>query len=59
MAIGLFSLCRLTWTWSVSAEVFGLNNLFIALLMILTVDMDITDKAQPTKIVRVSNLVAY
>jgi hypothetical protein len=54
MAIGLFSLCRLTWTWSVSAEVFGLNNLFIALLMILTVNMDSIDKAQPSKVVQVS-----
>lgn len=56
MAIGLFSLCRLTWTWSVSAEVFGLNNLFIALLMILTVSMDSIDKAQPSKVVRVGEI---
>ena len=37
LTTGLFALSRLTWTWSVSAEVFGLNNLFVAVLMLLAI----------------------
>ncbi|XP_053553306.1 transmembrane protein 260 [Bombina bombina] len=37
LASGLFSFSRLTWQWSTAAEVFSLNNLFVALLMALTV----------------------
>ncbi|KAK2182241.1 hypothetical protein NP493_359g00020 [Ridgeia piscesae] len=37
LTTGLFALSRLTWTWSVTAEVFGLNNLFVAVLMLLVV----------------------
>ncbi|XP_052275598.1 transmembrane protein 260-like isoform X2 [Dreissena polymorpha] len=33
----LWSFCKLTWTWSVSAEVFGLNNLCVASLLYLMV----------------------
>ena len=32
---------RLTWTWSVSAEVFGLNNLFTVLLVSQLVHIDL------------------
>ena len=37
LTTGLFALSKLTWTWSVSAEVFGLNNLFVAVLMLLAI----------------------
>jgi len=40
LAVGIFSFNKLTWNWSVSAEVFGLNNLFTALLMSSVVDID-------------------
>ncbi|CAG5114902.1 unnamed protein product [Candidula unifasciata] len=36
----LFSFSRLTWTWSVSAEVFSLNNLLVACLMLVAVKFD-------------------
>ncbi|XP_053331401.1 transmembrane protein 260 [Spea bombifrons] len=38
LASGLFSFSRLTWQWSIAAEVFSLNNMFVALLMALTVE---------------------
>ncbi|XP_071079220.1 protein O-mannosyl-transferase TMEM260-like [Haliotis cracherodii] len=37
LAVAVFSFSRLTWTWAVTAEVFALNNLFVALLMMLAV----------------------
>lgn len=43
LTLGLFSINKLTWTWSVSAEVFGLNNLFIALLMFIAVMFESSD----------------
>ncbi|BFZ12455.1 hypothetical protein BsWGS_15494 [Bradybaena similaris] len=36
----MFSLSRLTWSWSVSAEVFSLNNLLVASLMLAAVKFD-------------------
>ncbi|NWI99981.1 TM260 protein, partial [Crypturellus undulatus] len=36
LAAGVFSFSRLTWQWSIAAEVFSLNNLFVGLLMALT-----------------------
>ena len=36
-AAGLFAFSSLTWRWSVAAEVFALNNFFIALLLYLSV----------------------
>ncbi|XP_073442045.1 protein O-mannosyl-transferase TMEM260 isoform X2 [Dendrobates tinctorius] len=38
LAAGLYSFSRLTWQWSIAAEVFSLNNLFVAMLMALTVE---------------------
>ncbi|XP_031808493.1 transmembrane protein 260 isoform X2 [Sarcophilus harrisii] len=35
LAAGVFSFSRLTWQWSIAAEVFSLNNLFVGLLMAL------------------------
>ncbi|MEE6494143.1 hypothetical protein FKM82_017032 [Ascaphus truei] len=40
LASGLFSFSRLTWQWSIAAEVFSLNNLFVALLMALVVQYE-------------------
>uniref|UniRef100_A0A8C6PJR6 Transmembrane protein 260 n=1 Tax=Nothobranchius furzeri TaxID=105023 RepID=A0A8C6PJR6_NOTFU len=36
LAAGLFAVSRLSWQWSMVAEVFSLNNLFIGLLFFLT-----------------------
>jgi len=41
LAVGVFAFNKLTWNWSVSAEVFGLNNLFAALLVSQVVDIDV------------------
>uniref|UniRef100_A0A6I8SSY6 Transmembrane protein 260 n=1 Tax=Xenopus tropicalis TaxID=8364 RepID=A0A6I8SSY6_XENTR len=46
LASGLFSFSRLTWHWSIAAEVFSLNNLFVGLLMALTVGFE---EAKTTK----------
>nr|XP_032811929.1 transmembrane protein 260 isoform X1 [Petromyzon marinus]XP_032811931.1 transmembrane protein 260 isoform X1 [Petromyzon marinus]XP_032811932.1 transmembrane protein 260 isoform X1 [Petromyzon marinus]XP_032811933.1 transmembrane protein 260 isoform X1 [Petromyzon marinus]XP_032811934.1 transmembrane protein 260 isoform X1 [Petromyzon marinus] len=35
LAAGLFAFSRLTWHWAVAAEVFSLNNLLVALLVLL------------------------
>ncbi|GAB5572883.1 transmembrane protein 260 isoform X3 [Prionailurus iriomotensis] len=40
LAAGVFSFSRLTWHWSIAAEVFSLNNLFVGLLMALTVHFE-------------------
>ncbi|KAL7992766.1 hypothetical protein Chor_017022 [Crotalus horridus] len=36
----MFSFSRLTWQWSITAEVFSLNNLFVGLLMALSVQFE-------------------
>ena len=41
-ALALFSLSGLSWTWSVTAEVFGLNNLFVGALILVAVIFDNT-----------------
>jgi len=46
LAVGVFAFNKLTWSWSVSAEVFGLNNLFAALLMSQVVDFDLMSADQ-------------
>ncbi|CAC5390689.1 Transmembrane protein 260 [Mytilus coruscus] len=38
LAVGLWCWCKLTWTWSITSEVFSLNNLFITIIMKLSVD---------------------
>uniref|UniRef100_A0A8D0GBN4 Transmembrane protein 260 n=1 Tax=Sphenodon punctatus TaxID=8508 RepID=A0A8D0GBN4_SPHPU len=40
LAAGVFAFSRLTWHWSTAAEVFSLNNLFVGLLMALTVHFE-------------------
>lgn len=42
----MFSFSRLTWQWSIAAEVFSLNNLFVGLLMALTVHFEEATTAQ-------------
>lgn len=37
LAGGLFAVSKLSWQWSMVAEVFTLNNLFVGLLFFLTV----------------------
>ncbi|XP_026967148.1 protein O-mannosyl-transferase TMEM260 isoform X2 [Sagmatias obliquidens] len=46
LAAGVFSFSRLTWQWSIAAEVFSLNNLFVGLLMALTVHFEEATTAQ-------------
>lgn len=36
LAGGMFAVSRLTWQWSMVAEVFTLNNVFVGLLFFLT-----------------------
>ena len=43
LAVGLFSINKLTWTWSIGAEVFCLNNVFIGALMCLAVVFEVDD----------------
>ncbi|KAI0234820.1 Transmembrane protein 260 [Lamellibrachia satsuma] len=53
LTTSLFALSKLTWTWSVTAEVFGLNNLFVAVLMLLVVlfESAISDPRKMSKLV--------
>ena len=40
--------CNLTWTWSASAEVFGLNNFFtVSLIYLMAVFQDTTEEKKP------------
>ncbi|XP_059210076.1 transmembrane protein 260 [Centropristis striata] len=53
LAGGLFAVSRLTWQWSVVAEVFALNNLFVGLLFFLTASFHCAENAtQRRKIAR-------
>ncbi|GFO34861.1 transmembrane protein 260, partial [Plakobranchus ocellatus] len=40
LGVAMFSLSRLVWVWSCVAEVFSLNNLMLALLMLTAVHFD-------------------
>lgn len=46
LAAGVFSFSRLTWQWSIAAEVFSLNNLFVGLLLALTVRFEEASTAE-------------
>ncbi|XP_025053726.1 transmembrane protein 260 [Alligator sinensis] len=46
LAAGVFSFSRLTWQWSIAAEVFSLNNLFVGLLLALTVHFEEASTAE-------------
>ncbi|XP_069452796.1 LOW QUALITY PROTEIN: protein O-mannosyl-transferase TMEM260 [Ovis canadensis] len=57
LAAGVFSFSRLTWQWSIAAEVFSLNNLFVGLLMALTVHFEEAATAQErSKIAKIGAL---
>nr|XP_045378004.1 transmembrane protein 260 isoform X2 [Camelus bactrianus] len=57
LAAGVFSFSRLTWQWSIAAEVFSLNNLFVGLLMALTVHFEEAATAQERS--KVSKIGAF
>lgn len=46
LAGGLFAASRLSWQWSMVAEVFALNNLFVGLLLVLTAFFHCAESAQ-------------
>ncbi|NXN98546.1 TM260 protein, partial [Rhinopomastus cyanomelas] len=57
LAAGVFSFSRLTWQWSIVAEVFSLNNLFVGLLMALTVRFEEASTAKERS--KISKLGAF
>ncbi|XP_063188964.1 protein O-mannosyl-transferase TMEM260 isoform X2 [Chroicocephalus ridibundus] len=57
LAAGVFSFSRLTWQWSITAEVFSLNNLFVGLLMALTVRFEEASTAKERS--KISKLGAF
>ncbi|NXS51593.1 TM260 protein, partial [Brachypteracias leptosomus] len=57
LAAGVFSFSRLTWQWSITAEVFSLNNLFVGLLMALTVHFEEASTAKERS--KISKLGAF
>ncbi|KAM8913654.1 protein O-mannosyl-transferase TMEM260 isoform 5-T6 [Spinachia spinachia] len=57
LAGGLFAVSRLSWQWSMVAEVFALNNLFVGLLLFLTASFHCAENAaQRRKIAHVGAL---
>ncbi|NXQ88951.1 TM260 protein, partial [Nyctibius grandis] len=57
LAAGVFSFSRLTWQWSIAAEVFSLNNLFVGLLMALTTHFEAASTAKERS--KISKLGAF
>nr|XP_031360712.1 transmembrane protein 260 [Lonchura striata domestica] len=57
LAAGVFSFSRLTWQWSITAEVFSLNNLFVGLLMALTAHFEEASTAEERS--KISKLGAF
>ncbi|NXN39624.1 TM260 protein, partial [Rhinoptilus africanus] len=57
LAAGVFSFSRLTWQWSIAAEVFSLNNLFVGLLMALTARFEEASTAKERS--KISKLGAF
>ncbi|NXM65971.1 TM260 protein, partial [Serilophus lunatus] len=57
LAAGVFSFSRLTWQWSITAEVFSLNNLFVGLLMALTAHFEEASTAKERS--KISQLGAF
>ncbi|KAM3595091.1 uncharacterized protein V6R79_018004 [Siganus canaliculatus] len=49
LAGGLFAVSRLSWQWSMVAEVFTLNNLFVGLLFFLTASFHCAENATQRK----------
>ncbi|KAK7104648.1 hypothetical protein V1264_019331 [Littorina saxatilis] len=57
LATGMFSFSRLTWTWSVTAEVFALNNLLVAVLLVTAVRFSQCGAKDKTKVSQLGALV--
>lgn len=57
LAVGLWGWSKLTWAWSITAEVFALNNLFVALLMFLALKFEDSKGKDKTKMALVGSLV--
>lgn len=53
LAGGLFAVSRLSWQWSVVAEVFTLNNLFVGVLLLLIASFHRAKNAGQRRKVRV------
>lgn len=45
LAGGLFAVSRLSWQWSMVAEVFTLNNFFVGVLFFLTASLQCAENA--------------
>ncbi|XP_015262912.1 PREDICTED: transmembrane protein 260 [Gekko japonicus] len=56
-AAGMFSFARLTWQWSIVAEVFSLNNLFAGLLMALSLRFE--EAASPKERSKICKVGAF
>ena len=52
IGISFWCFSKLTWTWSITAEVFGMNNLFVAMVMYLMVCFQDADETDKTKVSR-------
>lgn len=66
LAGGLFAVSRLSWQWSMVAEVFALNNLFVGLLFFLTAGFHCAENAaqrqkvnHPPAVSHVSEICRY
>lgn len=55
LTAGLFAASRLSWQWSMVAEVFTLNNLFVGLLFFLTASFHCTEETAERKKVKQEN----
>ncbi|XP_060074677.1 transmembrane protein 260-like [Ylistrum balloti] len=49
LAVGMWGWCKLTWAWSITAEVFALNNMFVALLMFIALQFEDADNEKKIK----------
>ncbi|XP_060117819.1 protein O-mannosyl-transferase TMEM260 [Heteronotia binoei] len=56
-AAGMFAFARLTWQWSIAAEVFSLNNLFVGLLLALSVRFE--EAASPEERSKICKVGAF
>lgn len=57
LAVGMWGWCKLTWAWSITAEVFALNNLFVALLMFVALKFEDAENQSQIKMSFVGSFV--
>ncbi|XP_025106070.1 transmembrane protein 260-like isoform X3 [Pomacea canaliculata] len=57
LAAGMFGFSRLTWSWSVRAEVFALNNLLLGMLLLVAVQFNFSSLKDRVKISKVGALI--